>query len=119
MILILLSPTVSGLQCMLDKCSDVATQLDLQFDVSKSHCIVFGKLYRKRISDMSLSEKLVQWFDNLVSSKGIKFNIDPFKRAFYVACNLIFTARCYASVVYAMALCPSVSVGVSHKSVFH
>ena len=40
---------MSGLQCMLDKCCDVATQLDLQFNVSKSHCIVFGELYRTRI----------------------------------------------------------------------
>ena len=38
---------------------------------------------------------------HLVSSKGIKFNIDPFKCAFYVACNSIFT---YSNGVDQMAL---------------
>ena len=50
---------------MLDKCCDVTTQLDLQFNVSKSHCIVFGELYRTRISDMSVRGKLVQWCDTI------------------------------------------------------
>jgi len=31
----------------------------------------------------------------------------------------IFTARCYASAVLAMALCPSVRPSVRHKSVFY
>ena len=33
--------------------------------------------------------------------------------------RLIFTARCYASAVLAMALCPSVCLSVRHKSVFY
>ena len=31
----------------------------------------------------------------------------------------VFTARCYASAVLAMALCPSVRVRVCHKSEFY
>jgi len=31
----------------------------------------------------------------------------------------VFTVRCYASAVLAMALCPSVSVSVCHKSEFY
>ena len=31
----------------------------------------------------------------------------------------VFTARCYASAVLAMALCPSVRLSVRHKSVFY
>ena len=31
----------------------------------------------------------------------------------------VFTARCYASAVLAMALCPSVCLSVRHKSVFY
>jgi len=38
---------------------------------------------------------------HLMSSRGIKFNIDPFKCAFYVACNSIFT---YSNDVDEMAL---------------
>ena len=33
--------------------------------------------------------------------------------------SLLFTARCYASGVLAMALCPSVSPSVRHKSEFY
>ena len=38
---------------------------------------------------------------HVMSSKRIKFNIDPFKCAFYVACNSIFT---YGNGVDEMAL---------------
>ena len=31
----------------------------------------------------------------------------------------VFTARCYASAVLAMALCPSVRLSVRHKSEFY
>jgi len=37
----------------------------------------------------------------------------------YVADDNLFTARCYASAVLAMALCPSVRLSVCHKSVFY
>jgi len=51
---------------MLDKCCDVTTQLDLQFNVSKSHCIVFGELHRTRIiRHVTLRGKLVQWCDTI------------------------------------------------------
>jgi len=33
--------------------------------------------------------------------------------------SVLFTARCYASVVLAMALCPSVRQSVRHKPVFY
>jgi len=52
--IILLSPSVSGLHTMLDKCSDVACTLSLQFNVNKSHCIVVGKSYNVNITPMSL-----------------------------------------------------------------
>ena len=42
---ILLSPTVAGLQEMLDVCSDSARSLSLSFNVNKSHCIVIGKMH--------------------------------------------------------------------------
>jgi len=45
--IILLSPSIVGLQRMLDKCSTVASVLSLQFNTSKSLCIVFGKTHNK------------------------------------------------------------------------
>jgi len=41
--ILLLSPSVVGLQSMLDKCSVLAELLSFEFNVEKSHCIVIGK----------------------------------------------------------------------------
>jgi hypothetical protein len=39
---ILLSPSVLGLQCMLDVCYSTFTDLGLELNDMKSHCICFG-----------------------------------------------------------------------------
>ena len=41
--ILLLSPSVIGLQAMLDKCAEVAKVLLLESNVEKSHCVVIGK----------------------------------------------------------------------------
>ena len=46
--ILLLSPTVSGLQNMLDKCAEAASILSLEFNVTKSQCVVIGKMCKKR-----------------------------------------------------------------------
>ena len=38
--IVLLSPSVSGLQSMLDNCNKTAQDLSLQFNIHKSHCMV-------------------------------------------------------------------------------
>jgi len=45
------------------------------------------------------------------------FNI--LEMSYTVVYALVFTARCYASAVLAMALCLSVRLSVRHKSVFY
>ena len=40
---ILLCPTVNGLQRMLALCYSTSVTLSLQFNIKKCHCIVFGK----------------------------------------------------------------------------
>ena len=57
--IILLSPSVTGLQQMLDKCSEVATSISLVFNVNKSHCIVVGKFYNCVIAPMMLCGVMV------------------------------------------------------------
>ena len=52
--ILLLSPTVIGLQYMLDKCTETAEVQSLEFNVGKSHSTVIGKMYRKEIVPMSL-----------------------------------------------------------------
>ena len=41
--IILLSPSVSGLQSMLDSYNDIATRYKLKFNSSKSKCIMFSR----------------------------------------------------------------------------
>ena len=95
--IILLSPSVAGLQTMLNKCSDIACTLSLQFNVNKSHCIVVGKSYKIDITPMSLSGTTIEWCKSikylgvhLLNGKSVKFDINPTKRNFYAACNSIF-----------------------------
>ena len=47
----LLSQSVIGLQTMVDKCSEVAKMLSLEFNAEKSHCTIIGK---KSAGDVSL-----------------------------------------------------------------
>jgi hypothetical protein len=96
--LILLSPSVAGLQDMLNLCFETAASLDLNFNVNKSHCISFGKSAALKIDPMKIGSCEVAWCSSIkylgvyiVSGKRISFDIDPIKRAFYSACNCVFS----------------------------
>jgi len=58
---LLLSPSVIGLPNMLDKCSELASTLSLEFNVEKSHCIAIGKMCNKELTPMSLGFNSIQW----------------------------------------------------------
>ena len=80
---------------MLDKCSNVASVLSLQFNTSKSHCIVFGKTHKATLPPMLLDGMVIHWCSSvkylgvhLLSGRSIKFDIMPCKREFYSACNV-------------------------------
>jgi len=45
--IILLSPTVGGLQAMWDKCFEISCVLSLKFNVCKSHGMIIGRMYKK------------------------------------------------------------------------
>ena len=96
--IILICPSIAGLQSMLDKCAIIAHNLSLQFNTKKCHCIVFGKLFNTVISSMKLCGSSVEWCNaikylgvHLLSSRELKFDISHCRRAFYAACNSIFT----------------------------
>ena len=62
---ILLSPSVTGLQEMLDTCYEVACSVSLQFSVHKCHCMVVGKMFKFAISPMSLAGQVINWCDQV------------------------------------------------------
>ena len=96
--LILLSPSVAGLQDMLNLCYETATSLELNFNINECHCISFGKSSALKIDPMQIGSCEVDWCSSIkylgvyiVNGKRIAFDIDPIKRAFYSACNCVFS----------------------------
>ena len=94
----LLSPSVSGLQSMLDNCDKTAHDLSLQFNIHKSHCMVTGKAAILDIGLMKLGGQDIQWCQSVkylgvyvMAGKKLCFDISPVKRAFYSVCNSIFS----------------------------
>ena len=94
--IILLSPPVTGLQEMLDRCYEISCSASLQFNVH-CNCLVIGRTHKANISPMVLGGQAIQWCENIkylgiyvVSGKSVKFDINPVKSSFYAACNYIF-----------------------------
>jgi len=95
--IILIRPSVNGLQEMLGKCFDISQLLSLQFNTRKCHCLTVGKLSKVNISPMLLRGNKIEWCEDvrylgvyLMGSKSVKFDISPIKRSFYAACNSYF-----------------------------
>lgn len=95
--LIILSPSVNGLQDMLNICYETASSLDLSFNANKCHCITFGKHCKMRIDAMAIGPCRIEWCDSfkylgthIVGGKRMSFDVGPIKRSFFSACNCIF-----------------------------
>ena len=117
--IILLSPSIAGLQCMLDKCCVVADDLSLEFNTSKSHAVVFGKMHKYELPALYLGSTTVDWCSsikylgiNLCGGRSLKFDIMPTKRAFYSACNSIFMSGNDADELVLLTLQESYSLPV-------
>jgi hypothetical protein len=94
--LIILCPSVNGLQIMLDVCVETANSLALKFNESKSHCIRFGKCCCASIDPMLLGNVAIDWVQSvkylgtcIVSGHKLSFDITGTKRSFYAAFNCI------------------------------
>ena len=95
--ILLLSPTVQGLQNMLDKCSDIFGNIKLQFNAKKSVCVAIGAASEYEISDMKLQNCSLAW-SKMFKYLGVTFKagktlaVDNSStiRKFYSSCNSIF-----------------------------
>ena len=95
-----LSPSINGLQSMLDVCSVTSRSFFLNFNCSKSFCIKFGPLFKYDTSDMSLCGNKIAWADSIkylgiifISGKQLSTDDGDIKRKFYTACKCLF-ANC-------------------------
>ena len=95
-----LSPSVNGLQSMLDVCCVTSRSLFLNFNCSKLFCIKFGPLSKYDTSDMFLCGNKITWADSkknlgikFISGKQVSTDDGVIKRKLYTACNGLF-ANC-------------------------
>jgi len=93
--LLLLSPTLTGLQSMFHVCDSYAEDHNLVFNVKKTCCAVIGK-HRSVIRRLVLAEQAVPWTDRLrylgvsfTCSNTLDVDVSPVRRNFYAACNSI------------------------------
>lgn len=95
--ILLIAPTVLGLQTMLDKCSDIFGNIKLQFNPKKSVCVAIGAANEYEIGDMKLQNCNLAW-SKMFKYLGVTFNAgksltmdssNPIRK-FYSSCNSIF-----------------------------
>ena len=58
--IVILSPSVRGLQAMLDVCSTTSCLLSLDFNTMKSHSIMFGKCKGRDIEPMLVQDRNIE-----------------------------------------------------------
>lgn len=81
---------------MLNCCSDVSGELLLSFNCSKSCCFVIGKCSKCTISDMSLGNDTITWYNTFkylgvtfTTGRKLSVNINVIKQHFFAATNSI------------------------------
>ena len=94
--IILLSPSLQGLQDMLNVCHCVSSELLLQFNPNKCHLVAFGPHARKTGGPLLIGSDTIHWTHSvkylgvhIVYGRKLSFDINPIKRAFFTACNSV------------------------------
>ena len=84
--IILISPSIIGLQQMLVLSSDTAKSFTFKFNGNKSHCLSLGKLANMDIDPMLFGNQSIAWCQSInyldvhsLSGKGLSFRIAPIK----------------------------------------
>ena len=73
--ILLLSPTVFGLQILLNKCSELFNSKQLEFNLSKSKCITIGPASSLNIKPLLLQGGTISWENNF-KYLGVNFLAD-------------------------------------------
>ena len=95
--LILLAPSISELQVMIDICSDEIESLDLKLNVSKSACIRVGKQWHSAPTAIHLNNDRIVWASEILylgitilAAKKYTCSHDRSKSTFYSSFNAIY-----------------------------
>jgi hypothetical protein len=103
--IILLSPSVIGLQCMLDICFEFGVKNDIIFNSKKSVCLFVGIRKCDIVKcNMFLGVNQLSWVTefkylgmHFIAHKGLVVNVMPIKCKFYAALNSILCKCKYAA----------------------
>ena len=100
--IILLAPSVQGLQIMLNLCYNTSLNLGLTFNPMKCYCISFGALHRNTIQPMFIGSHAIDWVSQITylgvcvcAGRSIGFDIGVIKRTFFAACNSVYASAKY------------------------
>ena len=81
---------------MLDVCYKTSCSISVKFNVAKCHLMVLGPLAGKPCPPLSLGGESLTWVQfikylgvHIISARRLTVDINPIKRAFFVACNTI------------------------------
>jgi hypothetical protein len=96
--LLLLSPSVVGLQEMLDICTVYGLRHDIHFNAKKTVCVAIGKMYRCVHCTLYINNVAIPWANSfkylgVVFDAGamLSVNIFSMRYKFYAACNSIIS----------------------------
>ena len=96
--ILILSPTLRGLQKMLDTCTDLFNKKCLDFNVNKSSCFNIGSAAKYSLKPLKLQGADVAWSNslkylgvNFTFGKDFKVEIKEMKRKFYASSNAILS----------------------------
>ena len=131
--IVLIAPTVSGLQAILAACEKELINIDMCINVSKSKCIRFGLRFEAPCADLvSTFGGNIKWVDCcrylgvfFVSGRTFKCNFDHAKSRFFKAFNAVYgrvgrlaseevvlgllRSKCLPILLYATEACPLLS----------
>lgn len=96
--ILILSPSLLGLQHMVNECISTCDMLSLAINLDKSSCIVFGHSRKLDLASISVKNINIQWVEslhylgvNIVSGIKPAFCYDKTKRSFYAAFNSVIS----------------------------
>jgi exonuclease III len=128
--IVLLAPTITGLQLLLNTCENELNYLDMQINVKKSLCIRFGPAFDVKCKCLAtINDSLLQWSNScrylgvhFISGRILKCAFDEAKRQFFRAFNAILSkvgrfasedvvlnllrTKCLPCLLYAVEACP-------------
>jgi exonuclease III len=131
--ILLVSPTVTGLQCLLNVCESELVKLDMRINTNKSMCIRFGHRFKESCTELTSNQGgTIKWVSScrylgiyFVSGRTFKCSFDHAKSKFFRAFNALYSkvgrtaseevvlsllrAKCLPILLYGTEACPLLS----------